>query len=178
MGTCPIPVRTSALHCLQRNHWKLIDGPKKSTPSNGFQSCGLIGANRTLELTAGVEPAASALPKRCTTTVLRQRIVEMEGVEPSSLACKARALPLSYIPVSVNYVMDDPTAKDFIEAMNVLKQYTLDSQISLEGECLVACVMNGMEVVDDDRDFLRQLGWELTSRDGVHSHFSRPFADH
>lgn len=74
--------------------------------------------------------------------------------------------------------MNDPTAEEFIEAMKVLKQYTLDSQISLEGEHLVACVMNGMEVVDNDRDFLRQLGWELTVRNGKHSHFSRPFADH
>jgi hypothetical protein len=74
--------------------------------------------------------------------------------------------------------MGDPTAEEFIDAMKVLKQYTLSSQISLEGERLVACVVDGMKVTDYDRDFLHQLGWELTVRDGKHSHFGKSFEDH
>lgn len=74
--------------------------------------------------------------------------------------------------------MNDPTAKDFIEAMKVLQFYTLDSQISLEGEHLVACVVAKVEVVDVDEEKLSKLGWKLTRRDGRPSHFSRPFADH
>lgn len=74
--------------------------------------------------------------------------------------------------------MSDPTAKDFIEAMKLLQFYTLDSQISLEGDSLVACVMNDLEVVDVDEEKLAKLGWKLTRRDGKPSHFSRPFADH
>jgi len=74
--------------------------------------------------------------------------------------------------------MGDPTADEFIDAMKVLKQYTLGSQICLEGEHLVACVMGDMKVTNYDQGFLHKLGWELTVRDGKHSHFSRTFADH
>ena len=74
--------------------------------------------------------------------------------------------------------MSDPTADDFIRAMGILKQYTLDTQISIEGDCLIACVVNDMEVLDDDRAALEKLGWNLRVRDGKHSHFSKTFEDH
>jgi hypothetical protein len=74
--------------------------------------------------------------------------------------------------------MNDPTADEFIEAMKILRKYTLSSQISLEGEHLVACVMDGQTVSDEDKTALLKLGWKLTVRDGKHSHFGRPFADH
>jgi hypothetical protein len=74
--------------------------------------------------------------------------------------------------------MNDPTAQGFIDAMNILRFYTLDSQICLEGDALVASIMNNMEVVDCDEEKLEKLGWKLTRRDGKASHFVREFADH
>lgn len=74
--------------------------------------------------------------------------------------------------------MNDPTAKDFIEAMKILQFYTLDSQISLEGDSLVACVTAKVEVVDCDEEKLAKLGWTLKRRDGKPDYFRRPFADH
>lgn len=74
--------------------------------------------------------------------------------------------------------MGDPTAKEFIEAMNILRFYTLDSQICLEGDSLIASVMNGQEVVDVDEEKLSKLGWELKRRDGKPDYFRRGFTDH
>ena len=78
----------------------------------------------------------------------------------------------------MSYRGPDPTADEFIEAMGILRKYTLSSQISLEGEHLVACVMDGQTVTEDDKTALLKLGWNLTVRDGKDSHFSRPFCDH
>jgi hypothetical protein len=74
--------------------------------------------------------------------------------------------------------MDDPTADEFVEAMQILKKYTLNSQISLEGECLIACIMNSIEVTNHDEEKLTSLGWELIRRDDKAEYFRRPFADH
>lgn len=74
--------------------------------------------------------------------------------------------------------MSDPTADGFIEAMKILRKYTLSSQICLEGDSLIASVMDGQTVSDDDKTTLLKLGWKLTVRDGKHSHFSCEFTDH
>ncbi len=46
----------------------------------------------------GVEPMTPSLPRRCSTTELLQQTKQKRvmGIEPTQLAWKARALPLSY----------------------------------------------------------------------------------
>lgn len=78
----------------------------------------------------------------------------------------------------MSYRGPDPTADEFIEAMKILRKYTVSSQISLESESLVASVMDGQSVTEEDKTALLNLGWKLTVRDGKDSHFSRPFCDH
>lgn len=74
--------------------------------------------------------------------------------------------------------MSDPTAKEFIDAMSVLRFYTLDSQICLEGDSLIASVVSDQPVVDVDEEKLAKLGWKLKRRDGKPEYFRREFTDH
>ena len=74
---------------------------------------------RWLELVMGLEPMASSLPRRCSTTELHQRCAggQMErakGIEPSCAAWKAAVLPLNYArgPGSMHAGRDETPSSD------------------------------------------------------------------
>ncbi len=73
--------------------------------------------------------------------------------------------------------MGDPTAKEMIEAMEIIGKYTGESQICLEGEVLVASVETGKYVTAADEERLKKLGWKVKTS-GRDSYFARKFADH
>lgn len=65
-------------------------------PKMIITSIPIVGHNRFLEPTAGIEPATSCLRNKHSTIELRRQVAGQEGIEPSFTDLEAVVLPLHY----------------------------------------------------------------------------------